>query len=271
MEGTMKATAEKRLEKQAYIVTGAASGIGKAIAIRLAAEGGSVVLADLNEDGLRATASSIEEAGGCCAVLPGDVTMEDHPSRVVALAQSEFGRIDGCVPAAGMIRIRSITEVKREEWQQILSLNLTASFFLNREVAEAAKAAGNGGSIVNLSSTSAHGARPNNIDYGVSKLGVDHITRTLALEYAPAKIRVNAISPGVVDTPMWRDVDVNRGAHLGLEPGDLTQKMIETIPMHRVAQPEEMASLVAYLLSDEAEYITGQVIEIDGGFKLGNP
>ena len=138
-------------------------------------------------------------------------------------------------------------------------------------MAEAARAAGEGGSIVNLSSTSAHGARPNNVDYGVSKLGVDHVTRTLALEYAPAKVRVNAVSPGVVDTPMWQDVDLNRGAHLGLEPGELTQKMVDTIPMHRVAQPEEIAALVAFLLSDEAEYITGQVIEIDGGFKLGNP
>ena len=261
----------RRLEGRAYIVTGAASGIGQAIALRVAAEGGSVVLADLNEDGLRGTASSIEETGGHCALLPGDVTDEEHPARAVALAQSEFGRIDGCVPAAGMIRIRSIAEVKRQEWQQILSLNLTAGFFLDREVAEAAKSAGRGGSIVNLSSTSAHGARPNNVDYGVSKLGVDHMTRTLALEYAPANIRVNAVSPGVVDTPMWRDVDLNRGAHLGLKPGELTRKMVDTIPMHRVAQPEEMAALVAFLLSDEAEYITGQVIEIDGGFKLGNP
>lgn len=261
----------RRLEGRAYIVTGAASGIGRAIAIRVAAEGGNVVLADLNEVGLRAAASFVEENGGRCVALPGDVTDEHHPARAVGLAQAEFGRIDGCVPAAGIIRIRSIPEVKREEWQQILALNLTAGFFLDREVAEAARAAGEGGSIVNLSSTSAHGARPNNVDYGVSKLGVDHVTRTLALEYAPAKVRVNAVSPGVVDTPMWQDVDLNRGAHLGLEPGELTQKMVDTIPMHRVAQPEEIAALVAFLLSDEAEYITGQVIEIDGGFKLGNP
>ena len=267
----MNLNTTKRLEGRAYIVTGAASGIGRAIALRIAAEGGSVVLADLNEDGLRATAGSIAEAGGRAAVLPGDVTEEEHPARAVSLAQAEFGRIDGCVPAAGIIRIRGIAEVKREEWQQILALNLTAGFFLDREVAEAAKSAGRGGSIVNLSSTSAHGARPNNLDYGVSKLGVDHVTRTLALEYAPENIRVNAVSPGVVDTPMWRDVDLNRGAHLGLQPGELTRKMVDTIPMHRVGRAEEIAALAAFLLSDEAEYITGQVIEIDGGFKLGNP
>ena len=170
-----------------------------------------------------------------------------------------------------MICIRAIQEVTREEGEAVVALNLTSVFFLVREVAEAAKAAGRGGSIVNLSSTSAHGARPNNVDYGVSKIGIDHLTRTLALEYAPSQIRVNAVSPGVTDTAMWRAVDLHRGAYLGMKPGELTAKMVEAIPMKRVAQPGEIASLVAWLLADESAYMTGQIIEIDGGFKLGNP
>ena len=262
---------QTRLKDHAYIVTGAASGIGQGVAIRVAAEGGGVVLADLNEDGLRETAATIEKDGGNCTVLAGDVTEAEFPERAVACAQSAFGGIDGCVPCAGIIKIRSIAEVTREEWEAVLELNLTAVFFLDRAVAEAAKAAGHGGAIVNLSSTSAHGARPNNVDYGVSKIGSDHVTRTLALEYGPSNIRVNAVSPGVIDTPMWRAVDRDRGAHLGLKPGELTKKMIDTVPMHRVAQPSEIAALVAFLLSDEAEYTTGQIIEMDGGFKLANP
>lgn len=260
-----------RLLDRVYIVTGSASGIGRAVALRIAGEGGVPLLLDLNEEGLRATAGAIESAGGRSAVLAGDVTDSDHPQHAVAFAQAEFGRIDGCVAAAGMICIRAIQEVTREEWEAVVALNLTSVFFLVREVAEAAKAAGRGGSIVNLSSTSAHGARPNNVDYGVSKIGIDHLTRTLALEYAPSQIRVNAVSPGVTDTAMWRAVDLHRGAYLGMKPGELTAKMVEAIPMKRVAQPGEIASLVAWLLADESAYMTGQIIEIDGGFKLGNP
>ena len=260
-----------RLEEHVYVVTGAASGIGRAVAARICVEGGAVVAADIDEAGLRDTAILIEENGGRCAPLPADVTAADFPERAVALAVAELGRVDGCVAAAGIIKIRAIAEVTREEWEQVLGLNLTSVFFLDRAVAEQAKAAGRGGSIVNLSSTSAHGARPNNVDYGVSKLGIDHVTRTLALEYAPSHIRVNAISPGVIDTPMWRSVDRNRGAHLGLDPGELTRQMVDAIPMHRVAQPEEIAALAAFLLSAEAEYVTGQVVEMDGGFKLANP
>ena len=267
----MSAQHLRKLEDQVYIVTGAASGIGQAVACRIAAEGGGVVLADIDESGMHETTVAIEKEGGRCVTLSADVTKPDFPKQAVALAESALGRVDGCVAAAGIIKIRGIAEVTPREWETVLQLNLTSVFFLARAVAEAIKTADHGGAIVNLSSTSAHGARPNNVDYGVSKLGVDHVTRTLALEYAPSNIRINAISPGVTDTPMWRAVDHNRGAYLGLKPGELTKKMIESIPMHRVGQPEEIAALAAFLLSDEAEFITGQIIEIDGGFKLANP
>ena len=260
-----------QLPERVFIVTGAASGIGRAVAVGAARQGARVVLVDMNEAGLQETARSIQEAGGRCAVQADDVTHPDYPARTVSFARSQFGRIDGCVPCAGMIRIRPLQLVTRDEWESVLTLNLTSVFFLAREVAEAATRDGNGGSIVTLSSTSAHGARPNNVDYGVSKLGIDHLTRTLALEYAPANVRVNAVSPGVTATPMWSQVDRDRGAHLGLAPGELTRKTVSQIPMGRVAQPSEIAALVCFLLSDAARYVTGQVIEIDGGFKLANP
>ena len=181
-------TNARRLRDRVYVVTGATSVIGRAAALRIAAEGGGVVLADLNEESLRGTAATIEESGGRYAVLAGDVTDPEHPVRAVGLAQAEFEWIDGCVPAAGMLSIRSITEVRREEWETIVGLNLTSVFCLDREVAEVAMTAGPGGAIVNFSFTSAHGDRPNNVDYGGSKLGLDYATRTLAAHQPVAKV-----------------------------------------------------------------------------------
>ena len=264
-------TEPMKLDDRAYVVTGAASGIGRAVAEEISHLGAGVILADRDEAGLMSTAHDIEADGGRCAVVPGDVTEPGHPEMMVATCQREFGRIDGLIPAAGRIIIRSIPEVKREEWESVLGLNLTATFFGAREVAEAIVAEGHSGSIVTISSTSAHGARPNNIDYGVSKIGVDHVTRTMAMHYAQAGIRVNAVSPGVFDTPMWHSVDRDRGAQLGLAPGEVTQRMVEAIPMGRLGNLQEIARLIIYLLSDDAAYVTGQIIEIDGGFKLANP
>lgn len=259
------------LDGRAFIVTGAGAGIGRATALRITDLGGAALIVDLDEGALRETGKGIQDRGGRSAQLAEDVTDPDHPARAVTACVDAFGRIDGCVPCAGRILIRAIRDVRREEWESLLTLNLTTVFFTAREVAERIRSDQHAGAMVLISSTSAHGARPNNVDYGVSKIGVDHVTRTLAAEYAADGIRVNAVSPGVVDTPMWQQIDVDRGAHLGLEPGELTRKMVETIPMHRLCPPEELGGVIARLLTDEFAYATGQVFEVDGGFKLTNP
>jgi len=254
-----------------YIVTGGASGIGLATVAQILELGGSALAVDLSREALDKLPSLFGARSDRLETLALDVTISGNEPRMVEAALARFGRIDGLVASAGRIKIRPLQDVTREEWDGILALNLTSVFFYARAVAEHIKKAGHPGAIVTISSTSAHGPRPNNPDYGASKLGIDHVTRTLALEYAPSQIRVNSVSPGVIETAMWKAVDRDRGAVLGLASGDLTKRMNQATPIGRVGQPEEIANIIIFLLSDRSSFITGQVIEADGGFKLANP
>lgn len=262
---------KKDLSNRAYIVTGGASGIGLATVRAIIDLGGFALAVDLQEESLKKVAAMFSDQAAQFGSLALDVTKPDSDQQMVDAAINRFGRIDGLVACAGRIKVRPLQEVTRADWEAILSLNLTSVFFYARATAEAIKKAGHAGSIVTISSTSAHGARPNNPDYGVSKIGIDHITRTLALEYASSQIRVNAVSPGVVETSMWHTVEKERGSVLGLAPGELTARMCQATPLGRTGSAEEIASVITFLLSDDASFVTGQIVEADGGFKLANP
>lgn len=236
------------------IVTGAASGIGRASAKRLASEGVSVVVGDLDEDGGNKTVEMIEDEGGEATFVEADVTDMDSVSNMVEVATETYGTLTVAHNNAGIEGAnRSIDEYSEEEWEPVLDVNLSGVWRCLK--AELPAMSENGGAVVNTASMGGKvvaGVPP----YVSSKHGVIGITRSAAAAYSETGVRVNAVCPGVVDTPM-----VARAGE-----GSGTDQMIEGTPLGRPAQAEEIASAVAYLLSEDASYVNGHPMLIDGGF-----
>ncbi len=239
------------------VVTGAASGIGKGTALLLLERGSEVVAVDVNEEGLADVAAAGAEVVAC------DLTDVGERARFVA----EAGEVDGLVNAAGIIRLVPIPEVTEETWDSILAVNVKALFFLSRDFGSRMKP-GNG--IVNLSSVAGkNNATTEALAYGASKAAVLAITRGLANHFGPAGVRVNAVLPGITDTPMQDKVLVEIGAIRGLAADELHEQRLRTVPLqNRGCTPREMADAIIFLLSSSASYVTGQALAVDGGLVM---
>jgi len=243
------------------IVTGASSGIGRAAARRLAADGYAVAAVGRDAGALAGVCRDIEQQGGRAASVAADVTAADAPERIVQGALALGGRIDALVNAAGIIASGGVAETSDANWDVMMDVNVRAPFRLIRAAVE--HLAASRGAVVNVSSVAGVRAFPNLASYCVSKAAVDQLTRVAALDLAPRGVRVNAVNPGVVVTNLHRRGGMDAGRY-----SEFLERSKSTHPLGRPGTPEEIAALIAFLVSPNAEWLTGETIAIDGGRHL---
>ena len=252
-----------RLEGKVAIITGAASGIGRATSLLFASEGAAVVITDINQSGGQAVADEIARSGGRSAFEPGDVTRSADCQRVIARAAREFGGIHILFNNAGIIRRASVVELSETDWDRVMAVNVKAIFLMSREAIPAMEKNA-GGSVINTASGwgLAGGARA--AVYCASKGAVVLLTKAMAIDHGP-KIRVNCICPGDTDTAMLR----NEAEQLQ-QPSDQFLAEGAKRPLGRVGKPEEIAQAALYLASDASSFVTGTALVVDGGGLAGS-
>lgn len=249
-----------RFEGKTVVVTGAAHGIGRASALRFASEGASVAVVDTRAEEGQLVADECSRAGGRSVAYEVDVSQADQVSDVVRRIDAEHGGIDVLHSHAGRLRAGTVAETDLEEWNRTFAVNVTSMFLVVRSVVPIMQAKG-AGAIVTTGSISGLFGEPALSAYTASKAAVVNLTRSLAIDYASSGIRVNCVCPGWVDTG-FNDPQF---VHDGLSEEDIATLIERTVPMGRQGLPEEMAAAVAFLASDDASYITGQTLVVDGG------
>ena len=246
------------------IVTGAGQGIGRAIAHRLARDGFAIAIADINAGSLDEVKKEIEGLGRQVLSITADLTNVDEIQRVIRLAV-EWGQLTVLVNNAGRVIITPFLEITEQEWDAIMALNLKTVFFATQFAARYMQA---GGRIVNLSSISGRSGRPDQAHYAAAKSAVISLTQSAALSFASQGITVNAICPGVVETPMTLGIHEIRAGALGITPEESLARMIAKIPLGYPAKTDDIAKVISFLCSPDAAYITGQSLNVCGGMEM---
>jgi 3-oxoacyl-[acyl-carrier protein] reductase len=241
------------------LVTGAARGIGAAVAQQLASDGFAVALCDVSEDGIKTVADRIVDRGGRAARYPLDVSDEDTVTATVGSVGAELGPVSVLVNNAGIIRDNLLFKMSVGDWDQVMGVHLRGSFLLARAVQSAMVERG-WGRIVNISSTSALGNR-GQANYSAAKAGLQGFTKTLAIELGRFGITVNAVAPGFVETEMTHET----AARLGVPFEDFRVEASKAIPVGRIGVPEDIAAAVSFFVREEAGYVSGQVLYVAGG------
>jgi len=251
------------------LVTGAGQGIGRAIALRLARDGFTLAVSDINFGALQLLIAEIADTfGGQCIFAQADLSEIAEVERVVAQTHAVLGQLDVLVNNAGRLTIRPFLDVSEAEWDATLGLDLKSVFFAMQAAARIMIAAGTAGRMVNIASISGRSGRPDQAPYAAAKAGVISLTRSAALALAPHGINVNAVCPGVVDTPLTQKIHADRGQALGITGEESLQRMLGRVPLGRIETPADVAAAVSFLCSPDAGYITGQALNVDGGMEM---
>ena len=245
------------LSSRVAFVTGASQGIGRACALRLAKEGAAVAVAARNQEKLNQLVAEIAAAGGKAAAFALDVANEDQAKETVKAAIAQFGKVDILVNNAGITRDQLVMRMKRADWDAVLQTNLTSAYLLTQQVI-GSMLKQRWGRIINITSVFGQMGQAGQANYAASKAGLIGLTMAIAREVGSRNITCNAVAPGFIETAMT--------AALGDE---FKQNAVKQIPLGRVGSPEDVAAAVAFLASDEASYITGHVLSVNGGMLMG--
>ncbi len=245
-----------KLKDKVALVTGAAQGIGRAVALILARNGADVVISDINLEKAEETAKEIETTGSKAMAVRVDVANPGDVERMVDAVLARFGRIDILVNNAGIARDKLILRMTEEDWDAVLDINLKGTFNCTKAVVKQMSRQ-RSGKIVNIASVSGEMGNPGQANYSASKAGVIGLTKTIAREFAQRGINVNAIAPGYIQTPMTEAL-----------PEKAKEELKRMIPVERLGQPEDVAEAVLFLVSDSSSYITGHVLNVNGGIYM---
>lgn len=245
----------ERFADKVVLITGAASGIGRATAVRLASEGATLALSDVNAEGLEETAAACREAGSPVLSVVSNVADEASVKDLVASTVDQHGRLDVVANVAGILHFEDLRRTRLEDWNRIITVNLTGTFLVCREVMDHLLATG--GNIVNTASTSSLVGHPWTVSYSASKGGVYALTQCLAVEFGKQGVRCNSVAPGSILTPIQNEFKLPEGADVKL------LHRITALDEHR--GPETVASAIAFLASDDAAHVNGTCLKVDGG------
>lgn len=252
------------MNKKVALVTGAARGIGRAIALRLANDGFAVAVNDLSAQSLQQVSTEIEQLGQPCFPVEADISNRNQVFSMVEKVVRQFGRLDVLVANAGIVQVKPILEITETDMERIFRINVFGTLYCMQAAAQQ-MIKQKRGKIINASSTSGKRGVEFLGHYAATKFSVLGLTQSAAKELAPHGITVNAYCPGVVGTDMWAEIDRKMSEYLDVPIGESLKKRIEGIPLGRIEKPEDVANFVSFLASKDSDYMTGQAVVIDGG------